>query len=356
MVQHIKTIVLKVHPERPESEKIRIAAQVIRDGGLVAFPTETVYGLGANALDERAVLKIFESKKRPADNPLIVHISNINDVYLLAERLPKGAEVLINKFWPGPLTLIVPRSELVPDATTAGLATVAIRMPSHPVARALIAEANVPIAAPSANIAGMPSPTTVTHVLADLNGRIEAVIDGGEITYGVESTVLDITTDPPTILRPGPATVEELQDLIGEVRVHPVARAEVSAEVVIARSPGMKYKHYAPAAEIVVVEGNLEKIQVKVQELANAQRKSGKKVGIVATEETAASYHADVVKIVGSRRDPRTVSKNLFRILRELDSEGVSSAVAEGIEPLGIGLAVMNRLRKAAGHNIVRVN
>ena len=348
------TLVLKVDPSKPEREKLRAAAEVLRSGGLVAFPTETVYGLGANALDGRAALRIFEAKQRPADNPLIVHIANRDDVYVLAEHVPERAERLIAKFWPGPLTLLLQRSDVVPKEVTGGLDSVAIRMPSHPIAHALVAEAGVPIAAPSANLAGRPSPTSAEHVLEDLRGRIEVVLDGGEIVHGVESTVLDLTTELPTVLRPGPVTVEELRGVIGEVEIHPVAKAEVPVEVAVARAPGMKYRHYAPKAEVVVVEGELEKVVAKVQELVNAQLKAGKKTGVMATRETAASYKAGVVKVVGSRGDPRTVAKNLFRVLREFDAEGVEFVAAEGLEPVGIGLAVMNRLRKAAGYNIVR--
>jgi len=350
----IKTIVLKVDPHRPEPDKIRVAAEVLKKGGLVAFPTETVYGLGANTLDEKAVLRIFDAKNRPVDNPIIVHVANRDDIYVLAEHVPQIAEKLIDEFWPGPLTLLFVKSDAVPNAVTAGLATVAVRMPSHAVAHALISEAGVPVAAPSANLAGRPSPTSAKHVLDDLSGRIEVLIDGGEIGYGVESTVLDLTTDPPAVLRPGPVTVEELRRVVGEVEVHPIARAEVPIEVAIARSPGMKYRHYAPAAEVVVVEGPLESIVKKVQELVDARMELGKKVGIMAMEETAPKYRADVVKVVGSRLDPRTVAKNLFRVFREFDAEGVKFVVAEGLEPTGIGLAVMNRLRKAAGYNIVR--
>jgi len=347
-------MVLKVDPHRPEPEKIRVAAEVLKKGGLVAFPTETVYGLGANALDGKAVLRIFEAKNRPADNPIIVHIANRDDIYVLAEHVPQIAEKLIDEFWPGPLTLLFVKSDAVPSAVTAGLATVAVRMPNHAVAQALISEAGVPVAAPSANLAGRPSPTSAKHVLDDLSGRIEVLIDGGEIGYGVESTVLDLTTDPPTVLRPGPVTVEELRKVMGEVEVHPIAKAEVPIEVAIARSPGMKYRHYAPAAEVVVVEGPLEDTVKKVQELVDARRRLGEKVGVMAMEETAPRYRADVVKVVGSRLDPRTVAKNLFRVFREFDAEEVKFVVAEGLEPAGIGLAVMNRLRKAAGHNIVR--
>jgi len=346
--------VLKVDPHRPEPDKIRVAAEVLKKGGLVAFPTETVYGLGANTLDEKAVLRIFDAKNRPVDNPIIVHVANRDDIYVLAEHVPQIAEKLIDEFWPGPLTLLFVKSDAVPNAVTAGLATVAVRMPSHAVAHALISEAGVPVAAPSANLAGRPSPTSAKHVLDDLSGRIEVLIDGGEIGYGVESTVLDLTTDPPAVLRPGPVTVEELRRVVGEVEVHPIARAEVPIEVAIARSPGMKYRHYAPAAEVVVVEGPLEGIVKKVQELVDARRRLGEKAGIMAMKETASKYRADVVKVVGSRLDPRAVAKNLFRVFREFDAEGVKFVAAEGLEPAGIGLAVMNRLRKAAGYNIIR--
>ena len=344
----VKTLVLKVSPVQPEPEKIKIAAQTIREGGLVAFPTETVYGLGANALDERAVLRIFQAKNRPTDNPLIVHIANKEDVYLLAETVPSKAEILIDRFWPGPLTLLMPKSELVPAATTAGLATVAIRMPSHPIARALIAEADVPIAAPSANLAGKPSPTTAQHVWDDLSGKIEVLIDGGEVGFGVESTVLDLTADPPTVLRPGPVTVGELRQILGRVEVHPIATAEIPAEAVIARAPGMKYRHYAPSAEVVVVEGPLPRVVGKIQELWQEYQREGKRVGIMATEETAGEYQSAIVKVVGTRRNLRTVAKNLFQTFRDFDREGVDVILAEGVEISGIGLAIMNRLRKAA--------
>jgi len=344
----VKTLVLKVSPVQPEPEKIKIAAQTIREGGLVAFPTETVYGLGANALDERAVLRIFQAKNRPTDNPLIVHIANKEDVYLLAETVPSRAEILIDRFWPGPLTLLMPKSELVPAATTAGLATVAIRMPSHPIARALIAEADVPIAAPSANLAGKPSPTTAQHVWDDLSGKIEVLIDGGEVGFGVESTVLDLTADPPTVLRPGPVTVGELRQILGRVEVHPIATAEIPAEAVIARAPGMKYRHYAPSAEVVVVEGPLPRVVGKIQELWQEYQREGKRVGIMATEETAGEYQSAIVKVVGTRRNLRTVAKNLFQTFRDFDREGVDVILAEGVEISGIGLAIMNRLRKAA--------
>jgi L-threonylcarbamoyladenylate synthase len=349
----VETLVLKVDPKAPDAGKIRLAAGVLRAGGLVAFPTETVYGLGANALDEKAVLGIFEAKKRPVDNPLIVHIADVEDVHLLAEHLPSKSEELMGRFWPGPLTLLLPRSELVPDVTTAGLDTVAVRMPSHPVARMLIKEADVPVAAPSANLSGRPSPTTAAHVLEDLSGRVEVVIDGGEVEFGLESTILSLTTTPPTLLRPGPITVEELQEILGEVRIHPAARAE-SAEGALALAPGMKYRHYAPRAKVVVVEGPVQAVRTKIRELAQRYTEEGKKVGIMATAENASEY-GGLVEVVGERRRPKTVAKNLFKVLRKFDEEGVEVVIAEGLEPVGVGLAIMNRLRKAAGGEVVRV-
>ncbi|MEM2890610.1 MAG: L-threonylcarbamoyladenylate synthase [Candidatus Hadarchaeum sp.] len=342
------TIVLKIDPEKPELKKVRAAARFLRDGGLVAFPTETVYGLGANALDEDAVLRIFQVKSRPKDNPLIIHIANRDDVDFLAERVPNNAEKLIDVFWPGPLTLLLPKSELVPAVTTAGLATVAVRMPSHPIAHALIKEADVPVAAPSANLAGRPSPTSAKHVLDDLFGKIEVVIDGGEVGFGVESTVLDVTVDPPALLRPGPITVGELEQILGRVEVHPIARVEMPAEAVIAKAPGMKYRHYAPKAELVLVEGSPRNVVDKIKELKESYERERKRVGIMATAEAAGEYGSALVKVVGERKNLRTVAKGLFKILREFDLEKVDVILAEGVEPEGIGLAIMNRLRKAA--------
>ncbi|MEW6593114.1 MAG: L-threonylcarbamoyladenylate synthase, partial [Candidatus Hadarchaeota archaeon] len=300
------TEVFRVNRTKPERGKIRAAAEVIRMGGLVAFPTETVYGLGANALDEKAVLRIFKAKKRPPDNPLIVHIARTGDVSILASFIPKRAEKLMKKFWPGPLTILMPKSEMVPDVTTAGLATVAVRMPSHPVARAFILEADVPIAAPSANMAGRPSPTAAKHVLDDLSGRIDAVIDGGKVGLGVESTVLDLSGKVPIVLRPGPVTIEDLEKILPDVEIHAVAKTGASTEAAVALAPGMKYRHYAPAAEVILVEGPEEKIPERIMELAEKITYRGKKVGILATKETFGSYGAGIGEVVGSRKNPKT--------------------------------------------------
>jgi len=349
------TLLLKVDSERPEIEKIRVAANVIRKGGIVAFPTETVYGLGADALNPEAVTKVFKAKNRPADDPIIVHIARKEDVYRLARSVPKAAERLMAQFWPGPLTLVLKRSKLVPDITTAGLDTVGIRMPSNKVALTLISESKTPISAPSANLFGKPSPTTAEHVINDLAGRIDIILDAGPTKIGVESTVIDMTASIPQILRPGGTPYEKLSSVLGEVELHPIAIANRKVRVVEARSPGMKHRHYAPDAEMVVVEGEFDKVIRKIQELASLYMAEGKRVGILATDESLVKYSADVVKSLGSREDLATIAKNLFRLLREFDKEKVDIIIAEGITTQGLGLAVMNRLRRAADFNIIKV-
>lgn len=351
-----KTLVLKVNPNAPSAETIRLAASLIRQGGLVAFPTETVYGLGADALNPDAILTLFKAKKRPHDNPPIVHVGKIEDVYKLATEVPAKAERLMQLFWPGPLTLIFKRSKIVPDVTVAGLDTIAVRMPRHNVALALIRESSCPIAAPSANLAGKPSPTTAGHVLEDLYGRIDAVLDAGPTHIGVESTVLDITVEPPQILRPGGAPYEALREILGEVELHPVAVAEKESFVNKARSPGIKHKHYAPKAGMVLVEGELSAVIEKVKELAEDYMRKGRKIGVLATNETISNYNVDIVKSLGSRSDLAEIARNLFKILREFDSEGVEIIIAEGVPAEGLGLAVMNRLRKASNYKIIKVS
>jgi len=329
----METILLKVNPWRPSKRKIQTAAGIIRRGGLVAFPTETVYGLGANALDVEAVEKIFEVKGRPLDNPVIVHIAKKEELKKLAKEVPEKAKILAERFWPGPLTLILKKSEVLPGVTTAGLDTVAIRMPDNKTALGLISASGVPIAAPSANISGRPSPTAAEHVMRDLNGKIDAVIDGGAANIGLESTVLDLTASVPTILRPGGVTFEELKGVLGKVEKQSILLGKP-------RSPGMKYRHYAPKAELILV-GDAEKIPEIVSKL------SGKKIGILATRENAQMY-SGIVEVVGSRKNLREVARNLFNALRKLDEEGVDIIISENFEEKGIGLAIMNRLKKAA--------
>ncbi len=350
-METVATRILRVNPRRPEPWVIGEAAEVIRRGGTVAFPTETVYGLGADALNPEAVRKIFWAKRRPADNPLIVHIAEPGWVDRLAEEVPEEAARLAERFWPGPLTLVLRKSRVVPDITTSGLETIAVRMPRHPVALALIRESGRPIAAPSANLAGRPSPTTAQHVAEDLMGRVDLILDGGPTEIGVESTVIDLTVHPPQVLRPGGVSVEELRKVLGVVELHPAAVGRAGGER--PRSPGMKYRHYAPRAELIVVEGEPGKVAKKVEELARGYRTLGRRVGILATDENLGRYRSGKAVSVGSRKNPDTIARNIFRVLREMDKEGVDVIIAEGIPEEGIGLAVMNRLRKASGFNII---
>lgn len=339
------TIILKIRKDNPERVLVKQAALILQEGGLVAFPTETVYGLGADALNPKAVEKIFIAKGRPADNPLIAHIADRKDVNKLAAEVPKEAELLMNEFWPGPLTIILKKKKIVPDIVTAGLDTIAIRMPSHKVALALIKEAKTPIAAPSANLSGKPSPTDANHVIEDMLGKVDVIIDSGSCDIGVESTVIDMTVKPPLILRPGGLPKEEIEKVLSRV-----GKEEKSDKP---KSPGMKYKHYAPKAEVIVVEGNKEKVKEKIKALVDEQKKKGKKVGVIATAKEH-RFDADVVKYVGNTE--KEVAKKIFKALRDFDREDIHIIIAEGIEEKGIGEAVMNRLRKAAGYNIIELH
>jgi L-threonylcarbamoyladenylate synthase len=323
----METLVLKVDPRRPDRGSIILAAGIIRRGGLVAFPTETVYGLGADALNPDAVKRIFKAKGRPQDNPMIVHVASLKDAKKLTRRFPPTAERLCRRFWPGPLTLILPKAKHVPYETTAGLSTVAIRMPDHPVALALLKESKTPIAAPSANTSGRPSPTSAEHVIADLDGRIDAVLDGGKSRIGVESTVLDLTSKTPTILRPGGVTAEELRRILGKVKVYEKKKGDKRP-----RSPGMKYRHYAPKAKVILVEGDAKKAKEAIARLALRYRSRGEKVAILKTKE----------------RTNAETAAGLYRRLREYDRQKADIIIAEATGEAGLGAAVMNRLRKAA--------
>jgi L-threonylcarbamoyladenylate synthase len=350
----MKTLILKVNSQEPETELIQTAAEIIRKGGLVAFPTETVYGLGADALNGNAVLRLFEAKRRPLDNPPIVHIANKADIAALVQQVPQKAQLLIDKFWPGPLTLVLKHSRKVPNVTTAGLDTIAIRMPIHPVAAALITVSGCPIAAPSANLAGKPSPTTAKHVYEDLNGRIDVILDGGTTNIGVESTVVDFSADPPMLLRPGGLPFETLKKELPDLVLHPFVESEKEISTEKIRSPGMKHKHYAPKAPVILIEGGLEAVVGKVIELSEAYKREGKRVGVLATDETQKSYKADAIMSLGTRSNVATIAANLFRLLREVDAKGVDVIIAEGVPSEGLGLAVMNRLRKASGYHIIK--
>jgi L-threonylcarbamoyladenylate synthase len=351
---NLKTLMLQVNPVAPDFSQIQTAAKAIQKGGLVAFPTETVYGLGANALDSDAVLALFKAKNRPLDNPPILHISDIAQVYQLAKEVPKNAEVLMRKFWPGPVTLVFKRSETLPKEAAAGLDTVAVRMPCHNVALALINQSGVPIAAPSANLSGTPSPTLAQHVYDDLAGKIDVILDGGPASIGVESTVLDLSVNPPVLLRPGGASFEAIQTVLPAVTLHPFVLSEQEVTVQNARSPGMLHKHYAPNASVLLIEGSLPDMIVKITALSEQYRYEGKKVGILATDETKNQYSVGQIKSLGSRSNPDLIASNLFKELRDFNKTSVDVILAESVPLDGIGLAVMNRLRKASGYHIIK--
>ena len=354
----MKTIVRKVSESgtfTPEDRAaLKEAAAVIRAGGLVAFPTETVYGLGANALDARAAEKIYAAKGRPSDNPLIAHVWCLEQAEALVSRMPEKGRILAERFWPGPLTMIFPRSEIVPDRTTGGLDTVAVRMPSDPVAAELIRLADLPIAAPSANTSGRPSPTRAEHVLQDMDGRIEMILDGGPVGIGVESTIVDVTEEIPVLLRPGAVTMEMLTEEVGEVRVDPAILGPV-APGVRPKAPGMKYRHYAPRSPLTLVEGEADAVTAEINRLAAEKLAAGARVGIICTEETKAAYPAGLVRSIGRRSREETVAHNLYAVLREFDDLGADYIFSESFPEDHLGRAIMNRLNKAAGYHILRV-
>ena len=330
------------------------AGQIIRDGGLVVFPTETVYGIGANGLDADACRSIYVAKGRPSDNPLILTVPDEEGARQAAAVIPPTAQKLMDRFWPGPLTMILKKSDCVPKSITGGLGTVAIRMPSHPVAAQLIRTSGVYIAAPSANISGKPSPTRGEHVIHDMKGRIDMIIVDDTVDIGVESTIVDLSEDVPTILRPGYITKEMLSEVLGEVRIDPAIMGSVKPGVV-PKAPGMKYKHYAPDADLAIVEGDIDKVVDKINALTKEKEALGYRVGIMATQETKDRYESGVIKVVGSRKDEATVAHNLYAALREFDKQQVAYIYSEGFSENQVGQAVMNRLIKAAGHTIINV-
>jgi len=353
-------------------EELKEAAQILRDGGLVAFPTETVYGLGGNALDEKAAGKIYAAKGRPSDNPLIAHVSCAAEVTPLVKYIPEAGKKLMDAFWPGPLTIIFPKSDIVPYGTTGGLDTVAVRMPVDPVANRLIALAGVPVAAPSANTSGRPSPTTADHVWQDLNGKIEMIIDGGPVGIGVESTIVDVSGDVPAVLRPGAITMEMLKDVLGEVTIDPAILGPM-AEGVRPKAPGMKYKHYAPKADLTLVEPanvadarktgeavamtqeQVEQMVKTVWKLAKEKLDAGYKVGIICTDESRSHYPQGEVRSIGARKSQESVAHNLYALLREFDDLKVDYIFSESFTQDHLGQAIMNRLSKAAGYQIYKV-
>lgn len=347
------TKILIIDESNIDIKAIQEAGKVIRQGGLVAFPTETVYGLGANALDQSAVKKIFEAKGRPQDNPLIIHVADF-EIGDFVQETPSIALDLMKNFWPGPLTIILKKSKLIPEITSAGLDSVGIRMPSNTIARELIRSAGVPIAAPSANISGKPSPTDVRRCIEDLSGKIECILGGYTCEIGLESTIVDCTVYPPCVLRPGGVTLDMLHKVDSRIYMDEAIMNKPSNDLK-PKAPGMKYRHYAPKAPLEIVQGDLQKTIAKINEIVQNYIDDNKMVGIMATDETISEYRNGYVLSMGSRKDLNTIGKNLFEILRSFDDAGVDIILSEAVEEKGIGIAIMNRLKKSAGYNIINI-
>lgn len=344
----MQTEVIKIDIQKMDMDAMKKAGEILLSGGLVGFPTETVYGLGGNALDPTASQKIYAAKGRPSDNPLIIHIADMEHLETIVTEVPLEARKLAAAYWPGPLTMIFNKRECVPYETTGGLDTVAVRMPSDPIAAELIRQGGGYVAAPSANTSGRPSPTTAQHVLDDMNGKIPLILDGGAVNIGLESTIVDFTTDMPTILRPGYITLEMVREVLGKGEMD---KGLISSDSKIKpKAPGMKYRHYAPKADLKIVEGEADAVVSYINEQMN-----GRKVGIICTEETKSKYRGGLLKCIGSRQDELSISSHLFAILREFDEENVDVIYSESFDTPGLGQAIMNRLLKAAGHQKVEV-
>lgn len=347
------TMIYTIDKDHMDMEKIREAGKILARGGLVAFPTETVYGLGGDAMDAAASAKIYGAKGRPSDNPLIVHIAGLEALEDIAVDVPEAAYKLAQRFWPGPLTMILNKSGRVPMETTGGLSTVAVRMPSHPIALALIKASGTYIAAPSANTSGRPSPTLAAHVIEDMNGKIDAIVDGGKVGIGIESTIVDLTSKTPMILRPGYITREMLAGVLGEVTVDKAILSENADKNFKPKAPGMKYKHYAPKGDLTIVEGAPENVIAVINALTAQAAKDGRTSAVIATDETAGSYTCPRVFSIGSRLNEETIAANLYDILRKMDELGMDVIYSESYNDGGLGQAIMNRLLKAAGHQII---
>ena len=349
----METKVITIDHRAMDEKVLQEAGRIIQQGGLVAFPTETVYGLGGDALNKESSKKIYAAKGRPSDNPLIVHICCLKDLSPIVKEIPEAVERLAEAFWPGPLTIIMKKSEAVPKETTGGLDTVAVRMPSHPVALRFIEYAGGYVAAPSANVSGRPSPTKAKYVIEDMNGRIDMILDGDGIDIGLESTIIDMSGDMPMILRPGYITKEMLEKVLGDVAVDKTILDINCKEP--PKAPGMRYRHYAPKAELTIVEGEVSETIQAINQLTQQAHNRGEKVGIIGTEETRGQYSGDSVKSVGKRRDEESIARTLYTILREFDDEDVSVIYSESFSECNMGQAIMNRLLKAAGHKIIYV-
>lgn len=345
----MKTIISNIDINNIDYEEIKIQAKLLREGKTVIFPTETVYGLGANALDENAVKKIYEAKGRPSDNPLIVHIYEKEEVYNLAKDISDKAKLVIEKLWPGPITIILNKKDIIPYKTSGGLDTVAIRMPSNIIARAIIKEAGIPIAAPSANISGRPSPTKAKHVYEEMNGRVDGIVLGGDSNFGLESTVLDLTEETPMILRPGSITKEVLEELLGEVKLDPsLSKKEDNQK---AKAPGMKYKHYSPNADVYIISGKRENVAIKINDMIKSNREKGLKTGVMCTSKNREFYDGEVIDLGNSLEE---VASNLFDALIEMDKKSVDVIYSEEFPKTGVGQAIMNRLLKSAGYKVIK--
>ena len=343
------TFISRIDEKHIDKDEIKKQAEILKEGKTVIFPTETVYGLGANALDENAVSKIYEAKGRPSDNPLIVHIHDKKQVNELAEEINENAKIIMDRFWPGPITIILKKKDIVPMRTSGGLNTVAIRMPSNPIAKALLEEVELPIAAPSANISGRPSPTRGNHVYKEMNNRVDGIILGGDCTFGLESTVLDLTNDIPTILRPGSITKEDLESVIGKVNIDPAL--EKKEDNIKAKAPGMKYKHYSPNADVYIVSGDIDNVIAKVNNLYNDHVKEGLKCAVMCLEENKNKYKCNTI-VLG--RNLEEVASNLFNALITADEKKYDIVYTEEFSNCGIGRAIMNRLLKSAGYKIIK--
>lgn len=349
----MKTKLVKVLDVEKDIEYIKQAAEIIKIGGTVAFPTETVYGLGANALDEEAVDKIFKAKGRPQDNPLIVHVANKN-IDNLVQEVPEIARELINKFWPGPLTIILKKKNIIPNKTSANLDSIGIRMPDNKIALKLIELSEFPLAAPSANISGRPSPTEFERCVQDLDGRVDFILGGEKSDVGVESTIVDCTVYPPVILRPGGITLEMLKKIDENIEIDEAIKGK-PREDLKPKAPGMKYRHYAPNAKVKVIKGNKKKTIEKINEIVQTYRDNKKKVAILTTEKNKTSFNNEIIISLGSENNLNEVAKNLFETLRACDDLNVDLIICEAFEEKGVGLAIMNRLNKAAGFDIIEV-
>ena len=350
----MQTKIVKMEEDHIEKQVIAQAGNILKKGGLVAFPTETVYGLGGDALNQESSKKIYAAKGRPSDNPLIVHISRLDALYSIVEEVPEHALRLAEAFWPGPLTMILRKSSKIPYETTGGLDTVAVRMPQSEIARAMIEAGGGYVAAPSANISGKPSPTQAKYVAEDMDGKIEMILDGGAVCIGLESTIVDLTEEIPIILRPGYVTKDMLEKVLGNVEMDKTVLSKDSK--VRPKAPGMKYRHYAPKGELTIVSGEPEEVVKAINRLCREKQALGVKTGVIAVEETKRQYNASVVKCAGKRRDEEAIARSLYTILREFDDEEVAVMYSESFVGGEMSQAIMNRLLKAAGHRVIDLN